>query len=42
MWFEQLYTRKLDHLGEMGNFQERHKLSKMTQENMKIPITSEE
>lgn len=29
--YEQLYTNKLDHIDEMDNFLERHKLLKMTQ-----------
>ena len=42
-YYEQYYAIKLENLDEMENFLQRHKLSKLTQEeieNLNIPIIS--
>ena len=44
-YYEQLYPKKLDNLDEMGKLLERHKLLRLTQEeieNLNRPITSKE
>ena len=44
-YYEQLYTKKMDNLGEMNNFLEKYNLPRFNQEeieNMNIPITSTE
>ena len=45
LYYEQLYTNKVDNLKEMDKFLERHSLLKLTQEeidNLSRPMTSEE
>ena len=44
-YYEQLYTNKMDNLGEMINFLEKYNLSRFNQEeieNMNRPITNTE
>lgn len=44
-YYEQPYASKLDHLGEMDKFVEKHKLLQLIQEerdNLNRPITSEQ
>ena len=44
-YYEQLYTKKMDNLGEMNNFLEKYNLPRFNQEeieNMNRPITSTE
>ena len=44
-YYEQLYTNKMDNLGEMNNFLEKYNLSRFNQEeivNMNRPITNTE